>query len=93
MNAGGGGGGAFNLINCVKPSTTKIGVQAILGQRAFDGIFVYLPDMSAGSNGIWRYPLSGGKFGTGVIMASGAGLGALSPGAVASARTATCTPV
>ena len=51
-----------NLQNCVLPATGKPGVPAVVGQPAFDPAgFVYVPDMSTASKGIWRYTLSGGK--------------------------------
>jgi hypothetical protein len=75
------------LSNCVLPPTSLLGVHAVVGQPAFDvGTgFVYLPDMSAGSKGIWRYHFNQATFGTslsGVNIASAAGLGAQRPGAV-----------
>ncbi|HXB69276.1 MAG TPA: hypothetical protein VNY05_13590 [Candidatus Acidoferrales bacterium] len=77
----------FTLTNCVLPSTTTLGVTAVLGQPAYDSVakVVYVPDMGTASKGIWRYAFNGTTFGlsaTGVNIAPGL-LGALRPGAVA----------
>src|ERR1041384_3084020 len=63
-SGGGGGGVTFQLTNCIVPSTSKLGVQAVVGQPAYDPAtqFVYLPDMSAASKGIWRYAFNGQTF-------------------------------
>src|ERR1051325_8124150 len=86
-NGGGGGGGAaFSLSNCVLPTTSSPAtVHAVLGQPAFDPAtnFVYVPDMSTASLGIWRYSFNGSTFGGAVNIASTAGLGAQRPGAIA----------
>jgi hypothetical protein len=78
--------GGFSLSSCVQPSTKNKGLP-IIGQPAFDpaGQFVYLPDQSIGSNGIWRYTLSGpgGTFGQPVNIAGTAGLDVQQPGAIA----------
>src|SRR5712691_2123932 len=75
-------GANFNLSNCFKPSPT-----AIVGQPAYDSVNrqVYLPDQSAGSQGIWRYNFNGSTFSaaTAFNVAAGAGLGAQRPGAIA----------
>ena len=81
------GSGGFSLSNCVQPST-KNAVLPIIGQPAFDPLtgFVYLPDQSTGSNGIWRYAFNGSTFGAGVNgvnIATSAALGAQRPGAIA----------
>jgi hypothetical protein len=77
--------GGFSLSNCVKPPT-KTGVPPIIGQPAFDPAgFVYLPDQSTGSNGIWQYKFNGSTFGSGVngvIIAPSAALGVQRPGAI-----------
>ena len=85
--AGGGGGAGFTLTNCVLPATSLVGVKAVLGQPAFDVATqsVYVPDMSSGSKGIWRYSFTGTTFGistSGVNIAAAAGLGGQRPGAV-----------
>jgi uncharacterized protein YjbI with pentapeptide repeats len=74
-----------SLVNCIKPGTTNTSVPALLGQPAFDGAFVYLPDKSNASLGIWRYPLTPGQPITspGVQVAPTAGLGGQQPAAVA----------
>jgi hypothetical protein len=76
----GGGGG---LGGCFKPSTSNLGVPAIVGQPSFDPAtgFLYLPDMSSASNGIWRYHFNGSSFDTAVNIAASAGLGGQRPGA------------
>jgi hypothetical protein len=72
------------LSNCVLPPTSLLGVHAVLGQPAFDPTtrLAYVPDMGAGSKGIWRYNFNGTIFNTPVNIAATAGLGALRPGAV-----------
>jgi hypothetical protein len=83
-----GGGGGFKFTNCILPPTSKPGptgviVTAVLGQPAFDpaGGFVYLPDMSTASRGIWRYHFNGSTFDTPVNIA--ASLAGQRPGAIA----------
>jgi hypothetical protein len=80
-----GGAGGFTLTNCVKPLTSNPAVPVIVGQPAFDPAtgFLYLPDMSTASLGIWRYKFNGTTFNTPVNIAAAAGLGAQRPGAVA----------
>jgi hypothetical protein len=79
MNPGNPG----KLGNCVRPSTSSATVTAIVGQPAYDPAgFMYLPDQSTASKGIWRYPLNAnGTLGVGVNIAPA--LGAQRPGAVA----------
>ena len=83
---GGGGGAAFTLSNCILPPTNSLTVKASLGAPVFDLAtgFVYLPDMSTASKGIWRYAFNGSNFNSspGVNIAATAGLGALRPGIV-----------
>jgi hypothetical protein len=81
---GGGGGAAFTLSNCVLPATSSLTVKALLGQPVYDAAtgFVYVPDMSTASKGIWRYLSNGSTFSTPFNLAPAAGLGALRPGAV-----------
>ncbi len=78
-------GSPFVMTNCQKPSTT-----AVLGQPAYDAVnkFVYLPDRSTTSRGIWRFtltpgPVSGGPsiFTSPFNIAST--LGSQRPGAIA----------
>jgi hypothetical protein len=80
-----GDGGVSTLQYCVTPPTTNKATP-ILGQPAYDGVgYVYLPDRSSGSNGIWRYAFDGLGFNpaSGVIVAPKSGFGGQKPGAVA----------
>src|SRR5476649_307571 len=55
-----GAGGASQLQNCIKPPTGSANAPALLGQPAYDPTgYVYLPDYSASSKGIWRYNFDG----------------------------------
>src|SRR5476649_482216 len=45
--------GASQLTNCLKPTN------ALFGQPAFDGSFLYLPDYNNGAHGVWRYDWDG----------------------------------
>jgi hypothetical protein len=84
MDPAGGGApaGSFTLTNCVLPPTSSVLVPAIVGQPAYDSLsrFVYLPDQSTASLGIWRYSFNGSTFGGGVNIG---GIGAQRPGAIA----------
>ncbi|MBZ5726426.1 MAG: IPT/TIG domain-containing protein [Acidobacteriia bacterium] len=74
--------GGNTLTNCLKPTTKNAGVAPLIGQPAYDAVnrFVYLPDQSTGSNGIWRYHFNGLTFDTPVNIANS--LGGQRPGAV-----------
>src|SRR6266851_8497690 len=75
----------FTLTNCILPPTSRIGVQAVVGQPAYDPItqFVYLPDMSTASKGIWRYSFNGTIFTSLSGVSIAPTLAALRPAAVA----------
>jgi hypothetical protein len=79
-----GGGGGFTLSNCVLPATNSLTVKAVLGQPVYDAVthFVYVPDMSTSSKGIWRYLSNGSTFSTPFNLAATLGLGAQRPGSV-----------
>ncbi|HMC58226.1 MAG TPA: hypothetical protein VKJ01_03440, partial [Candidatus Solibacter sp.] len=89
-------GGTGKLSNCILPPTSNTTVHAVLGQPAYDpiGLFVYLPDMSITSRGIWRYHfnVNAGTFNNNVAdpgvniapaVAPAVGLGPQQPVAVA----------
>ena len=70
-----GAGGASQLQNCIIPPTGSANAPALLGQPAYDPTgYVYLPDYSASSKGIWRYNFDGVVFrqATGINLAAAA---------------------